>query len=116
MILYDMSQFRNEKKLYSYLGFTPTEHSSGENVYQGHISRQGRAKLRHIFVEAAWIAIRKDPTLAEIFQRITKKRGAKRSIVGVARRIAGRLRSCLQNKKPYEIRSVELKQGEAKAE
>lgn len=36
----DMRQFLNEKKLFSYTGLTPSEHSSGEHVRQGHISRQ----------------------------------------------------------------------------
>jgi transposase len=102
--LYDMSQFSNEKKLFSYLGFTPTEYSSGEHTYQGHISRQGRSKLRHIFVEAAWIAIRKDPNLQSIFERIAKTRGSKKSIVAVAKRLAGRLRTCLREGKIYEIK------------
>jgi len=86
----DMKQFSNEKKLFNYLGFTPVEYSSGEHVRQGHISRQGRAALRHLFVEAAWVAIKKDPQLNEVYQRLSKTRGAKRAIVGVSRRLAGR--------------------------
>lgn len=104
----DMSQFSNEKQLFSYLGFTPVEHSSGDKVRQGHMSRQGRAVFRHIFVESAWVAIKKDPTLMEIYQRIANKRGVKRAIVGVARRLAGRLRVCVQQGVLYEIK---LSQG-----
>ena len=92
----DMSQFSNEKKLFSYLGLTPVEYSSGDHIRQGHISRQGRSLLRHIFVESAWIAIKVDNELMTIYQRIAKKRGKKRAIVGIARRLAGRLRACLQ--------------------
>src|SRR5262245_44613203 len=100
----DMQQFSNEKELFSYLGFTPVEYSSGEHTWQGHISRQGRSVLRHILVEAAWTAITKDPELREIYQRIASKRGGKRAIVGVARRLAGRLRSCARLGVLYEIR------------
>ena len=39
----DMNHFANEKQLFSYLGFTPVEYSSGEHTRQGHMSRQGRA-------------------------------------------------------------------------
>lgn len=108
--LYDMTQFRNEKKLFSYLGFTPIEYSSGEHVCQGHISRQGRSKLRHILVEAAWVAIRKDPNLQSIYERIAKTSGAKKSIVAVARRLAGRLRTCLRERRMYEIKSADEKE------
>jgi len=114
--LADMKQFPNEKKLFNYLGFTPVEYSSGEHVRQGHISRQGRAALRHLFVEAAWIAIRKDPQLNEIYQRLAKTRGAKRAIVGVARRLAGRLRSCVQQGVLYEIKPLQTETSDAKNE
>jgi len=56
----DMSQFSNEKALFSYTGLTPGEYSSGGNVHRGHISRQGNSRLRHMLVEAAWKTIRKD--------------------------------------------------------
>ena len=98
----DMNQFRNEKKLFSYTGLTPSEHSSGEHVRHGHITRQGRSVLRKILIEAAWVAITKDPSLREVYDRLAH-RGGKRAIVGVARRLVGRIRSCLLNDKLYEI-------------
>jgi transposase len=100
----DMRQFRNEKKLFSYTGLTPSEYSSGEHVCQGHISRQGRPVLRKILVEASWVAINKDPSLREVYNRLSH-RGGKRAIVGVARRLVGRIRSCLLNGILYEIKS-----------
>ena len=112
----DMQQFSNEKKLFNYLGFTPVEYSSGEHVRQGHISRQGRAMLRHLFIEAAWIAIKKDSQLMEIYQRLANTRGGKRAIVGVARRLAGRLRSCVQQGVLYEIKSLQIEATDAKNE
>jgi len=100
----DMSQFSNEKQLFSYAGLTPSEYSSGEHVRQGHISRQGRAVIRKIMVEASWIAVEKDPNLCEVFQRIALHKGKKRAIVGVARRLLGRIRSCLLSGTLYEIK------------
>jgi len=99
----DMSQFHNEKKLFSYTGLTPSEASSGEHVRLGHITHQGRAVLRCILVEAAWIAIKKDPSLRTIYERLAHRRGPKRAIVGVARRLVGRIRSCLVGGNLYEI-------------
>jgi transposase len=104
----DMSQFSNEKQLFSYLGLTPVEYSSGEHTRQGHMSRQGRAVLRHLLVESAWVAIKRDSDLMAIYQRIAEKRGGKRAIVGVARRLAGRLRTCLKNGTLYEVKSKRL--------
>jgi transposase len=103
----DMKQFRNEKQLFSYLGLTPSEHSSGEHTRQGHITRQGKSQLRKILIEAAWIAIYKDPSLEKIFQRLSTSRGKKRAIVGIARRLAGRIRSCVLTGELYQIKEIQ---------
>ncbi len=72
--------------------------------------------LRHLFVEAAWIAIQKDFKLKEVYQCLSKIRGGKRAIVGAARRLAGRLRSCVQQGVLYEIKPLQAKDADAKNE
>lgn len=99
----DMKRFKNEKQLFSFTGLTPSEHSSGEHTRQGHITRQGRCVFRKILVEAAWVAITKDPNLAEVYERLSLKRGKKRAIIAVARRLAGRIRSCVLSGSLYAI-------------
>lgn len=102
----DMSQFRREKQLFSYLGLTPTESSSGEHIRRGRISRQGKPTLRKVLVQAAWAAIRQDPSLNEVYERIRVRSGGKKAIVGVARRLAGRIRACLKEGRTYRLRIV----------
>ena len=46
----NMSQFNNERQLFSYTGLTPSEHSSGDTIRKGHITRQGNNRVRHIRV------------------------------------------------------------------
>lgn len=99
----DMSQFPNERALFSYTGLTPCEYSSGEKVRRGHISRQGSSRLRHALTEAAWRSIRKDKQLKEDFERIAKRRGKKRAIVAVARKLIGRVRAVFKAKGTYEL-------------
>lgn len=101
--LEDMQQFNNEKKLFSFTGLTPSEYSSGENKRQGHMSRQGRSLLRKILIQAAWFAIKKDVALKNIFERTEKRTGKKRAIVGIARRLIGRIRSCFTTGCLYEM-------------
>ena len=103
----NMVQFKNEKQLFSFTGLTPSEHSSGEHTRQGHITRQGNSVLRRIFIEAAWIAITRDPSLREIFNRLSTSRGKKRAIIGVARRLAGRIRACVLTGSLYEIKPTQ---------
>jgi transposase len=98
----DMSQFPNEKKLFSYTGLTPSEHSSGEHTRQGHITRQGRPVIRKIMIEATWVAIAKDRSLREMFDKLSVQ-GPKRAVVAVARKLIGRIRSCLNSGTLYKI-------------
>lgn len=99
----DLSQFPNERTLFSYTGLTPCEYSSGDNVRRGHISRQGNSRLRHALTEAAWRAIRKDKQLREDFERIAKRRGKKRAIVAIARKLIGRVRAVFKAKGTYNL-------------
>ena len=112
----DTSQFQNEGQLFKYVGLTPTEHSSGEHVRQGHISRQGKPIIRKILVQAAWKAIKIDPDLQKTYERISGRAGGKKAIIGIARRLVGRIRSCIRTGSLYAIKDpVDLKSNEAKA-
>ena len=98
----DMSQFSSERALFSYTGMTPSEYSSGEHVRRGNISRQGKPVLRAILVQCAWVAIRYDQELRDVYDRISQKAGGKRAIVAVARRLIGRLRACFRKGELYK--------------
>ena len=102
----DMSQFSNERKLFSYTGFTPREHASGEHRWQGHISRQGKPILRKILVQAAWRGIREDEGLEKRFTELSKRVGARKAIVAIARILIGYGRSCFKENRLYEKRSA----------
>ena len=49
------------------------------------------------------MAIRYDKELAAIYERIAYRAGGKRAIVGVARRLIGRLRACFRKNEPYRV-------------
>ena len=99
----DMSQFPNERTLFSFTGLTPSEHSTGDSRRRGHISRQGSSRLRHILVEAAWVAIRRDAGLARDFSRISLRAGKKRAIVAIARKLVGRARALFRKNQLYQF-------------
>jgi transposase len=50
----EISRFARPKQLMGYSGAVPSEHSSGERVRRGGITRTGNAHLRRVIVEAAW--------------------------------------------------------------
>lgn len=104
----DMSQFCNEEKLFSYVGVTPREYSSGEHQRQGHITRQGKSIIRHLLIESAWVAIRIDPSLETIFNKLSRRTGKKRAIVAIARILLGRIRTCIKEKRLYILPEKEV--------
>lgn len=99
----DMSQFKNERQLFSFTGLTPSEYSSDETRHMGRITRQGPPRLRHLLTESAWVAIKKDPALANAYTRIAQRAGGKKAIVAVARRLIGRARVLFRKKEDYRI-------------
>jgi transposase len=99
----DLQQFPNERAAKSFTGLTPQEKSSGEHRHLGHISRQGSSRLRALLVEAAWLAIKKDPALAQVFHRIAARAGRKRAIVAIAARLICKIRACFRDGTLYQV-------------
>jgi transposase len=56
----EVARFRRADKLSAYVGLTPAQYSSGDRIRLGHITRSGKAALRSLLVEAAWVAVRRD--------------------------------------------------------
>lgn len=50
----DVGRFAHPRQLMSYLGLVPSEHSSGERVVRGSITKTGNAHARRLLTEAAW--------------------------------------------------------------
>jgi transposase len=49
-----LSRFPRPKQLMGYSGVVPREHSSGNRIQRGGITKTGNAHLRRVLVEAAW--------------------------------------------------------------
>jgi transposase len=50
----DMSRFKSARELMAYLGLVPSEHSTGDSVRRGPITKAGNKRARRALVEAAW--------------------------------------------------------------
>lgn len=97
----NMQQFDNERQLFSYIGLTPSEHSSGDHQRKGQITRQGNRAVRGVVIEIAWRAIRVDKALADHYQQLCTRMNAKKAIVAVARKLIGRLRAAFRKGELY---------------
>jgi transposase len=50
----DLSRFRTPRELMAYLGLVPSEHSTGDTVRRGAITKTGNGRARRILVESSW--------------------------------------------------------------
>lgn len=99
----DWSRFSNAKKLCAFFGITPREFSSGEHVYRGRITGQGKSWLRAYLIEVSWKTISQDPAMREYYDRIKINSGSgKKAIVAVARKLLHRLFSMIKNNQCYQ--------------
>lgn len=98
----DMSRFSSNEHVGSYLGLTSSEYSSGEHTHQGRITRCGNARLRKLLVQCSWRLIAGDEVMKRRYERIKRRRGGKRAIVAIARKLSGRMRTILIRKEPYQ--------------
>ena len=86
-----VERFPNSRKVVSYLGLNPREHSSGGRQRLGAISKQGNTMMRWLLVQAAQTAARYDPKLRRAYQRLKFRRVSGVAKVAIARRLAVRL-------------------------
>lgn len=99
----NMAQFANERQLFCYTGLTPSEHSSGQKIHKGNITRQGNVYLRGILIEIAWRALKQDPSLAKHYEQLRGRMEGKRAIVAIARKLIGRIRAAFRKGEQYHI-------------
>lgn len=98
----DPRRFVNAKRLASYVGLIPREHSSGGRQRLGGLSKQGNPLLRFLWVEAAWHAVRKDARLKQFYRRKLVQKGLGKAIVAAARKLGIRLWIMLRDEIDYE--------------
>ena len=50
----DLSRFRSPRELMAWLGLVPSEHSTGERVRRGPITKTGNRRARRMLIQCAW--------------------------------------------------------------
>ena len=85
--LEDLQRFAKSDKIAAYVGLTPSQFSSSDQIRMGHITRSGKADLRGMLVEAAWILVRKDPYYNKKYRSLLSRVGQKRAIIAIARHL-----------------------------
>jgi len=97
-------RFESGEKVAHYVGLTPGEHSSGEEIVRSRTGLIGSRQLRAIIMQLAWVAVRKDGSLLDKFERVYRNTGCKqKAIVAVARKLMMKVHAITVKEEAYEI-------------
>ncbi|MBK9722665.1 MAG: IS110 family transposase [Saprospiraceae bacterium] len=97
----DIRRFKNEREFSSYIGMVPGIHQSGGKESFMGITPRCRAIIRTYLVEAAWVALRKDPELQLNYRKHVGK-NPKSVIIKIAHKLVRRILSVIKNEKKYQ--------------
>jgi hypothetical protein len=90
-----VERFDNAHHVESSLGLVPREWSAGEQQQRGQSTKQGSGQMRALLVGAAWRILGRKETvgssLRQWAERLAARRGKRRAVVALARRLAGML-------------------------
>ena len=85
----DPGRFTSSKKVGPWVGLTPSRHQSGERDVSGRITNAGDVNLRRALCQAATVMMHRGRStwLRTWAAQVARRRGSKRAMVGLARRI-----------------------------
>jgi transposase len=105
--LVDIHRFRKLDHLCSFIGLVPSTASSDTKVRVNGITPRHNKYLRYLVIEAAWIAVRKDPALTAAYNELTKGMTKQRAIIRIAKKLTNRIRYVWLHQKEYVVATVE---------
>jgi len=115
----DASRFDNRKAVANYGALTPTIFQSGGEVHLGRINRDGRQEVRRVMLQCAHVLVRmKSPAsapLRDYFARLEQKRGKKKALVALARKLLVTCYGVLKSGQAFDPNKVLAKPPRVKA-
>ena len=97
----DIYRFPNIDHFCSYVGLVPSVHSSGDRQSEKGITTRRNCFLRHLIIESAWVAIRKDPALLLCFNQFCQRMKKQEAIIRIAKKLLNRMRHVWKNEELY---------------
>lgn len=99
--LIDINRFPTLDHLAAFIGLVPSVNSSGDRHSEERLTERRNRFLRHVIIEAAWVAVRKDPALTLAFIELTKRMKKQDAIIRIARKLLNRIRFVWKNQQNY---------------
>lgn len=100
----DFARFSNPRQLMAYVGLVPSEHSSGDSVRRGGITKAGNGQARRALIEGAWTYRMQARVSRKLHDRIEELPQRIRDIAWKAQlRLCGRYRRLVAKGKPTVV-------------
>jgi transposase len=99
----DVQRFRSAKQVVAYAGLAPGRRESAGKSKELSITKEGSGLLRWILVQAAWRLRRRSQRWQRVFEQLRQRRGSKKAIVAVARRLLGVMVALLRTGQSYRL-------------
>ena len=99
----NLRRFRSAKKVCAYAGLTPGQRESAGHRRELGITKAGSPLLRWALVEAAWRLVRTTARWRTVFEALARRKGKKRAIVAVARRLLCVMVALLREGQAYRL-------------
>jgi transposase len=103
----DIRRFQNQKQFSSYIGMVPSIHNSGASEKTTGMTPRSKGLIRSYLVEAAWVAIRRDPEMQSYYRKHIGN-NVKNIIVKVAHKLVTRILSVIKNETAYKVNYQKL--------
>lgn len=103
----EIKRFKNLDKIAAFLGLVPDTNSTSDNEIVIGITKRYQKYLRHLLIECAWVAIRKDPALTLAYSNLIKRKNSQKTIVKITKKLVNRMRYVWINQTEYVIAVVE---------
>lgn len=100
----DPTRFPSGKKAASYFGLVPSVYQSGRTKRIGTITKLGNPYARWVVVQAAHRIVRSDINMKLAYNTLSSRRGKKKAIVAIARKLVELSWRLLVDNRLYEVR------------
>lgn len=97
----DVRRFRSQKQACAYAGLVPGRRESAGHVKEQGITKAGSRVLRWVLIETAWRLVIHSRRWQTVFEALARRRGRKKAITAVARRLLCVMVSMLQRGQSY---------------
>lgn len=97
----DVRRFGSQKQVTAYAGLSPGQRESAGKVKELNITHRGSRLLRWALNQASWQLVRRDLRWRMIFEGIARRRGKKKAITAISRRLLCVMVSMVQRGERY---------------